>query len=122
MIRLVKEGSYKLVETKNLTKILILDENKIYTVIYAPEIGKLLVRSTEKHESSSTLAVGKYRLYDVKDESSLTDLMHLELLVGNGVWQGYLLPTGLPTETDIKNRIIPTYEIITKSFIVKTHE
>jgi hypothetical protein len=53
-------------------------------------------------------------MYDVKDESTLTDLVHLELHAGIGIWQGYLLPTGLPAGSKIRNRIIPTKEIITK--------
>ena len=54
-------------------------------------------------------------LYKVKDEPNFVDLFHLELLVGEGVWQGYLLPTGLPTAEKKRNRIIPAKEVITKS-------
>jgi len=60
------------------------------------------------------LSLGQFRLYDVKDEPKLTDLIHLELFVGGGLWQGYLLPTGLPTDKDKRNRIIPTDELITR--------
>ena len=60
------------------------------------------------------MAVGKYRLYKVMDDPNLTDTWHLELAVGNGLWQGYLLPTGLPNNRKKRNRIIPTDELITK--------
>jgi hypothetical protein len=38
--------------------------------------------------------------------------MHLELSIGKGQWQGYLLLTGLPTNKKRRNRIIPTKEVI----------
>jgi hypothetical protein len=38
----------------------------------------------------------------------------LELSVGGGQWQGYLLLTGLPTAKKIRSRIEPTDEIIAK--------
>lgn len=114
MIKLLMEGHYNLVETKRQTKILTLDV-KTYAWVNALNIGEILVTSHKKHVTDNILAVGKYRLYDVKDEPDLTDLVHLELLVGDGLWQGYLLTTGLPTDENKRNRIIPTNEIITKS-------
>src|SRR5579863_3870775 len=99
MIQLIKNGTYKLIETKSMTKILYFDKNgvkKVYAWINAAAIGEILVSSHNPHDVDYILALGKYRLYDVKDEPKLTGLVHLELLVGDGVWQGYLLPTGLP--------------------------
>lgn len=116
MVKLLKEGYYRLIETKGHTKILNLG-GKNYAWVNAAGIGEILVSSELSHETDYALAVGKFRIYDVKDEGDLTDLMHLELLVGFGEWQGYLLTTGLPTEQAIKKRIIPTPELITKSMI-----
>lgn len=87
----------------------------MFAWINASGIGEILVVSQNPHKTDHVLAVGKHRIYEVKDEPDLTDLIHLELLVGDGVWQGYLLPTGLPTNENKRNRIIPTLEIITKS-------
>lgn len=81
----------------------------------AIDIGEILVTSHKKHKTDAILAIGKYRLYEVKDEPNLTDLHHLELYVGDNTWQGYLLTTGLPNEKKRRSRIIPTDEIITKS-------
>ena len=78
------------------------------------DIGEILVASHKSHLVDHLLAVGNYRIYDVRDEKNLTDLMHLELFVGEGLWQGYLLPTGFPNEKKKRNRIIPTRELITK--------
>lgn len=115
MIKLVEKGSYTLIETRAHTKILTLDKKKIFAWVNAAAIGEILVTTYKQHQVDHILAVGKYRLYEVKDESKFVDLIHLELLVGDGVWQGYLLPTGLPTEEKKRNRIIPTNEVITKS-------
>ncbi|CAN5134623.1 hypothetical protein BH11PAT1_BH11PAT1_6620 [soil metagenome] len=117
MIKLLQEGRYNLIETKGQTKVLILDEKKTYAWVNAADIGEILVTSHKSHVTDNILAIGRYRLYDVKKEPDLTDLKHLELHVGNGSWQGYLLPTGLPNEKKKRNRIIPTNEVITKSIV-----
>lgn len=115
MVRLIQEGKFKLIETKNQTKILTLDGDKTYAWVKAEDIGEILVTSHKIHRTDHILSIGNYRMYDVEDEPNLTDLIHLELFVGDGVWQGYLLTTGLPTDEKKRNRIIPTKEIITKS-------
>lgn len=114
MIRLVDQGKYTLQATKKLTKILFLNDKKIYVWINAEGIGEILLTTNKDHMANYILAKGNYRLYEVKDEPELTDLLHLELFVGDGNWQGYLLPTGLPTSKNNRNRIIATKEIITK--------
>lgn len=115
MITCIKEGSYELIETKGHTKILILDKKFMYAWVIVKGIGQLLVTTETPHRTDYILAMGKYRLYTVKNEPNITDLQHLELSIGKGKWQGYLLLTGLPTENKRKSRIIPTEEIITKS-------
>ena len=115
MIKLLHSGGYSLIETHKHIKILNLGKGKVFAWINAAGIGEILVYSHKPHKIDHLLAVGKYRVYEVKDEPKLTDLVHLELLVGDGIWQGYLLPTGLPKVSDKRNRIIPTLEIITKS-------
>jgi hypothetical protein len=117
MIKLLQEGQYKLIETKGQTKILTLDGKKTFAWVNAADIGEILVTSHKSHKTDNILAIGRYRMYDVKKEPDLTDLYHLELHVGNGTWQGYLLPTGLPNEKKKRNRIIPTDEVITKSIL-----
>lgn len=121
MIKLLKEGAYKLIETKGQTKILSLD-SKTYAWVNVAEIGEILITSHKEHKTDNILAIGKYRMYKVKDEEKLTDLTHLELLVGDGQWQGYLLTTGLPTTGKRRRRIIPTSELITKTSFNKETE
>jgi len=116
MIKLLEDGSYTLIETHKHIKILNLGKGKVFVWINAAGIGEILVASHNPHKTDHMLAVGKYRLYEVKDEPKLTDLIHLELMVGDGIWQGYLLTKGLPNIDDKKRvRIIPTKEVITKS-------
>lgn len=117
MITLLTQGHYQLIETKGQTKILILDGERTFAWVNAQDIGEILVTSHKSHVTDNVLSIGQYRLYNVKDEAGLTDLEHLELHVGNGTWQGYLLPTGLPTEEKKRNRVIPTDEVITKATV-----
>lgn len=115
MIRLLKEGTYRLIESKSQTKILTLDSQFSYAWIMAYDIGEILVSSHQTHAEDCVLSVGKYRIYEVEQESNLSDQLHIELCVGTGLWQGYLLPTGLPTETKKRSRIIPTQEVISRT-------
>jgi hypothetical protein len=114
MIKLLDQGTYHLIETHGHTKILTLDNKKTFAWVNAQDIGEILVTSHKSHVVDHLLSVGKYRLYEVKDEKDFTDLQHLELFVGEGLWQGYLLTKGLPNDEKMRNRIIPTKEIITK--------
>lgn len=111
MIRLVKKGKYSLVETRNDTKILTLDE-KSYVWIFTQSIGEILITTHKFHKTDQKLSKGEYRLFEVKDEPKLVDTLHLELAIGEGDWQGYLLITGFPKNRKTRSRIIPTEELI----------
>lgn len=112
MISLHRNGLYKLIETKRNTKVLYLD-NDVYAWIEPANIGEILVVSRTVHKTDCILSMGHYRLYEVEDETHLSDHPHLELEVGRDHWQGYLLLTGLPDRHHKRARIIPTPEIIT---------
>jgi hypothetical protein len=114
MIKLQSSGQYSLIETKQQIKVLYLD-NKSYVWLFIPSIGHVLETTHKPHRADHTLATGCYRIYFVKNESNFSDQLHLELFVGNGQWQGYLLLTGLPNDKKKKSRIIATTEIISKS-------
>ena len=116
MIRRISEGEYELKETRASHKILHLENIGTYAWIYVPYgFYEILVASKIQNGDNHNLAFGKYRLYDVRNEPRLVDGEHLELIVGEGAWQGYILPTGLPDDTKKRSRIIPTNELITKS-------
>lgn len=114
MIRFIAEGDYSLIETKGQTKILILDAS-VFAWVPVADMNEILIASHKKHKTDHILSLGNYRMYDVKDEPKLSDHIHLELSVGKGEWQGYLLLTGLPTEAKKRSRIVPTHEIISRS-------
>lgn len=118
MIELMKSGLYKLIETKHHTKVLYLDR-MAYAWVEPAKIGEILVISYKSHKADCVLSIGQYFIYTVKDDPNLSDHIHLELEVGLGYWQGYLLLTGLPDEESKKTRIIPTHEVITGN---ATHE
>lgn len=92
-----------------------LDSRKTFAWINAKGIGEILVTSHKRHQTDALLATGSYRIYEVTDEPYLTDLIHMELMVGVGRWQGYLLTSGLPTDAKKRGRVIPTEEIITNT-------
>jgi len=113
MIKLLKKGKYSLIETRNDVKILKLDK-KTFVWIFTKSIGEMLVVTHHGHKTDQKLAKGEYRIYDVLDEPQLVDQLHLELSIGEGDWQGYLLPTGFPKDRKTRTRIIPTNELISK--------
>ena len=111
MITLLLSGAYKLMETKGQTKILYLDDT-VYAWVQPADIGEILVASHKRHVTDTLLAAGEYRLYDVRNDPQFSTHEHLELEVGPGIWQGYLLLTGLPTKYKKRRRIVPTNETI----------
>jgi hypothetical protein len=117
MITLFRTGSYRLIETKDDTKVLYLDTDA-YAWVKPKNIGEILVVSHNPHKLDCLLASGRYNLFTVIDEPSLTDLQHLELEVGRHTWQGYLLLTGLPDDHKKRARIIPTVQLITKTSLL----
>ena len=113
MIKLLKTGKYSLIETRSDVKVLKLGK-KTFAWIFAKSIGEMLVATHRPHKTDQKLSKGEYRIYKVIDEPELVDQLHLELAIGEGDWQGYLLPTGFPQKRKIKSRIIPTEEVITE--------
>ncbi len=114
MIKTITKGNYKLVCAKDGERILYL-KDQAYLWSHAKGIGELLAFSRRTREISHTIVEGNFRIYNVKREPELVDLKHLELSVGNGRWQGYLLLTGLPTSSKVRSRIVPTDEIISET-------
>ncbi len=112
MISLFKSGEYTLLETKADTKVLHLN-GLTYAWVNAKGIGEILVTTHRQHQTDAVLSIGEFKMYEVHDEPGVTDLIHLELNVGNGVWQSYLLLTGLPNDSKKRARIIPTRNYIT---------
>jgi hypothetical protein len=113
MIKLTKQGKYRLVVAKDGNRILYLGPQG-YLWKHAKNIGELLLFSKHPHKTDYVMSYGTYRIYQVKNEPNFVDLQHLELKAGEGKWQGFLLLTGLPKITKIRSRIIPTREVVTK--------
>jgi hypothetical protein len=111
MITLLRFGAYELVETKHHVKILTLG-NETFAWIEPPHIGEILVVTHIPHKTDCILSQGEYRLYEVAAETDISNHIHLELEVGKGRWQGYLLWTGVPNQQKKRARIVPTTEVI----------
>lgn len=112
MINLQMSGSYKLLETSHDAKVLYLNGDcYAWSCVQYP--CELTLTMHQKARTDCLLGMGRYRLYDVDDEPALSDLFHLELEVGNDIWQGYLLADGLPGKGKERAKIAATRELIT---------
>lgn len=120
MISIINRGQYRLIETTEKKRILILNNKDTFAWFNVGNAGEIIERFYGKIQEENTLAEGSYRLYHVHYEEKLTPEIHLELFVGEGKWQGYLLPEGLPVSTKKQEKqypITPTKELITKVMV-----
>ncbi len=111
MIRLLQAGKYRLAETRDKTKVLILAGRGLSWHSDGKSQGELSFLR-KSHTIAHNLSHGFFRLYEVKNEPGLAGQQHLELCKGKGIWQGYVLPVGLPTDDKKHVSIIPTVELI----------
>jgi len=111
MTKQLREGFYRLVESRDNNKILFLDKDT-FAWINARNIGEILVKSYKTPKIKIHINEGRFRLFLVKDEPMLHDIEHLELEYSKDNRQGYFLLTGLPGDDKKRARIIPTDEII----------
>ena len=114
MLQVIGSGTYKLTETKDNTKVLFIDDEKAFGWKNGKCDGDLFLLAPDTENICCFLSVGKWRLYEIKDEPGLTDGNHFELHVGRGRWQGYLLPEGFPTAVNKQRPISQTGQTITK--------
>ena len=115
MITRIETGIYKLTETPHRMKLISLSRHGKYILTGLEGIGDILAITRRPHRVHAVLSTGAYHVYSVEAEPHLSDQLHLELEVGHGQWQGYLLPTGLPDGEKLRSRIIPTHEVVTEN-------
>lgn len=115
MVRIIGSGTYKLTETKDNQKILSLGKYNNFQWVSTGCEGQIKYVKLDPKQICCLLSTGNYRIYEVKNELGLSNSKHIELHVGRGKWQGYLLPKGLPAKLQRKRVIVQTNEIITKS-------
>lgn len=113
MIRIVKRGTYQLIKTEQERKLFILEKSKAFVWekndIYYTQYDRT------HHEHSTLLAHGSFFLYDVLNESTLTNVKHWEVFTEKKTWKGFLIPDGFPTKKDMKKPMMTTDELITKT-------
>lgn len=114
MLQILQRGHYRLYQTTNGSKILILDDERMFSWSGTGGKGSLKQRKTAPGLKHEFLSSGSYRVYNVEHEKNLTDGIHLELHVDERIWQPYLLPSGFPK--DDKDAVMQaTDELITAS-------
>ena len=111
MITPTSRGTFKLLETKRGQRVLYLND-EIYEFVTPNRIRSSF---RKYHKSDCVLSAGRFQIYFVSVENHITEHWHLELEVGANIWQGYLLPQGLPGEEFYVTRLLPTSEIISKN-------
>jgi hypothetical protein len=112
MFSIERQGSYKLTESRLQIKALYLDKTS-YAMLFIDSLGEMISTARTPKPTDYTLSIGRYRVYNVQDEPDMTEGLHLELEVGDDIWQGYLLPNGLPGKNSIRGCLLPTRELIT---------
>jgi len=115
MVKLLQAGRYKLEETAGDEKVLTLDDNKSFLWTEAKGSGNLKYVKLNSIETCCLHAMGNYRLYNVKNEQGLLNGQHINFHTTKSIWRGFLLPSGLPTQTDKTKKILRTTEVITKT-------
>ena len=110
-----KHGNYDLFETTHHHKILKLDNDEYFAWVETNQ-GEILVLSDSDHKKSKSLSNGEYILFTPRNEPDMNDnIDHLELQEGDH-FRNYVLPQGLPSERDIRNKIIKS-DIVDKEKI-----
>jgi hypothetical protein len=113
MITLLQSGKYTLLQAIEEVKALLLDKKLFgWDEVVAEE--ELVFFSLKQFHPIGISTTGKYRLYEVKGEKKLVNAIHLELFAGDGKWEGYLLPDGLPTKEVPRKKIVRIDQTITK--------
>lgn len=113
MITVLQTGTYQLYK-QDSTRLLTLNGKKRYLWQKNHGPTEYLTLLPRQERTAELSASGAFRLYDVKKETNLTDGMHLELFVGEGCWERYLLPDKLPNVKAKVSDIVKTDECITK--------
>jgi hypothetical protein len=113
MITLLQSGKYTLFQAVEEVKALLLDK-KLYGWQEIKDEEELVFFSLHKFHPVDVTTTGKYRLYEVTGEKKFVNAIHLELFAGDGKWEGYVLPDGLPTKESRRKKILRIDTTITK--------
>ena len=106
--KLEKQGQYELFETTKNHQILTLDQEKWYAIVEGKQ-GDILVLSDSDHEKKKTLLKGDFYLANFKDDPEFNDIPHL-FLQDKNQYREFILPNGLPTQSDHQKKLIRTDE------------
>ncbi len=116
MITVMSRGTHWLTSAPVL--LMLRDEQeseKVYRFFLTDGQGKITFITKSEFSFTKDVITGKYRKYEVKNEQSFKNGVYLELSVGMGKWNCYILPTGLPNKNSPEKSILVTKECITKT-------
>lgn len=116
----------KLLTAKQEDNVLILDKEDESGVIkttyrFNPHYkkGEMSFVSTSSIGIDGKILSGRFRMYETTDEAQFADGTHLELCEGEGKWNCYVLPTGLPNEKELQKEYFSTNKCVTKCYCSK---
>ena len=75
--------------------------------------GHILVKSSSDHQKDKTISKGQFYLADFQDDPEFRDMPHLFMEDG-GKFKEFVLPQGLPTESNDRKKVILTEEKLDK--------
>ena len=103
-------GRYEVFETNHGNRILALNGERYFAWIEGDE-SEILVHSDSDHRKDRTQREGKFLVVNYEDDPRHRDMPHLLLQDGDR-YREYMLPNGLPSESDYQKRIVSTDESV----------
>jgi hypothetical protein len=115
-ISIKDQGKYELFETDHGHEILRLDGERgtQWFAVVRGQKGDILVRSNSDHVKQRTIQSGRFYLVDFIEDPKFKDKPHLFLQNGNR-YEEWMVPNGLPTDSDPQKRVVLTHDILEKN-------
>lgn len=102
-----KRGHYDLFETTHGHQILNLNDRDFFAVVEGQK-GDILVRSDSDHKKKTSVMKGDFCLVDFQDDPKFNDTPHLFLQESDSQYQEWVLPQGLPSDSDHQKKLVRT--------------
>lgn len=118
MITVISRGRYYLLDDPPLLILGMESEPGVIKSIYRfkpyQKKEKIKFISTSRVGIDRKIALDRFRMYEVMNETKFEDGVHLELCTGHGKWSCYVLPRGMPDEKHRLKNYAHTTVCITK--------
>jgi len=111
-VKVKDSGKYDLFEDEHGHRFLVLDGKRWYAWIDGQR-SPILVRTDSDHRKKRDLQRGRFYFVDFMRDPKFKDMPHLFLQKGDE-YQEFLLPSGLPTESDPQVRLVVTRQALSR--------